>query len=204
MFLREALGIRHHEGLALPVKPEGAIASGLVNSIVDLGGGADVVAVGQKGDLWSLESFPAHLKPSLAKGIDLAVVNVGVGDIERDEVDSGVAQKRGVATKNVGVSRVVVAVLRLAPVVEGSFWTELFFGSGHDLGEIKGTGFRMSPEPEEVEDANFSVLLDGAGFLVEREAASEVIGCGPRGLGGKSGDQESDNEAKPDRLFRLG
>lgn len=72
------------------MEPEGAVKSGFVNPVVNLGGGVDVVAVGKEGDLGCLESFLTHLKPSSTEGIDLAVVNVRVGDIECDEVDTGV------------------------------------------------------------------------------------------------------------------
>lgn len=88
-------------------------------------------------------------------------------------------------------------------MVEGAFWTEFFFGGGHDLVEIIGAGFRMRSEPEKIKDADFAVLFHRAGLLVEREAASEMIGRGPRSLSGKNAGQDVEGQAGSDRFGDL-
>lgn len=87
----KSVRVCHEQGLTLPVKPERFIFSGFVDSVVDLVDGADVVAVGEEGELRCLEAFLSHLEPGLTEGVDLAFVNVSIRDIERYEVDSGIA-----------------------------------------------------------------------------------------------------------------
>lgn len=121
----ESVGIRHQEGLSLPVKPEGFVFSGLVDPVVDFVNGANVITVCQKSNFRSLEAFFSHLKPSLAKRVYLTGVDVGIGGIQSYEVDSGIAELGGMLAEDPRVAGVVVAVLWFRPVVKDAGFCEL-------------------------------------------------------------------------------
>ena len=173
------------------MKPEGAKFSGLVDSVVNLSDGALVVAVGEEGDLRSFETFLAHLEPGLAEGVDFPIIDVGVGDIEGNEVDAGFAELGGMATQDEGISGVVIAQFGFGPMVEGSGRCHLGTRSCEDFGEVERPVGGVASQPEKVEDADGPVLFHGTGFGVERQAPAQVIGRGPGNLGAEGGLEKS-------------
>jgi hypothetical protein len=121
------------------------------------------------------------LGPDGLKGFAQAQVafRVGraVGDVEDDDVHSGVDEHVAMLADHVGVVRDVVAVFRFAPVVESAGGGPLRVGGVffQDLGNVVGSVRHRGLQPEEVEHRHDLALARVAALGIAGQLAAQVV-----------------------------
>ena len=189
---RQARVVTEDQGLALPQEEQLAV---LVPVLVGVDRGEELLHIGLEGgrgvaveedDPGGVDALTAHFQPGIEKGGMTGNKDLGVGNVQINEVHTCGLQHVGVLAVDPGIGVAVVTEVGLCPVGLASVILDVLNGvlGAHlqvELGVVLHRAARADPA-EEVEQTHVAVILGGAGLGVIRHGSVQGVVGGPGGV----------------------